>query len=345
MSNPTFRKPALYFKLPSNGKYYPEGSLDMPPNNELPIYPTTGLDEITVKTVDALFNGTAITEVIKSCVPSIKDPWEIPVIDLDPLLVTIKLASFGGSMDIETKCPKCDENSKFGLNLASILNTLKVGDYDSELEVNGLYVKYRPLKYKEFNQYNIQEFEFQKVLNTIATITDENIKERKNNDAVKASLEMQIDRMSTSIEYIKTPDVTVTDKEFIKEFLHGCSIDYFQRIKDHYFELKESTQTKPLEIKCISCGHEYEQPILLNYCEYFRAKLLYMNPEDIQKWIEEMEKEVNDIKSSALKMSWYMRGGITFNDILLLSDKERDAVNEIIKENLDTTKKTQLPFF
>lgn len=345
MSNPTFRKPALYFKLPSNGKYYPEGSLDMPPNNELPIYSTTGLDEITIKTVDALFNGSAITEVIKSCVPAIKDPWEIPVIDLDPLLVTIKLASFGSSMDIETLCPKCEETSKYGLNLTSILNNLKVGDYDSELEVDGLYVKYRPLKYKDFNRFNIQEFEFQKILNSIETIQNAMVKEQKSSDAMKASLEMYIDRMAASIEYIKTPDAIVTDKEFIKEFLFKCSIDNYESIKERYNTLKDSTQTKPLKIKCMSCEHEYEQPIILNYCEYFRAKLLYMNPEEIQKWIEDMEKEVTEIKNNALKMSWYMRGGITFNEIMMLSDKEREAINEIIKENLETTKKTQLPFF
>jgi hypothetical protein len=345
VSTPAFRKPALYFKLPSNGKFYPENSLKLPPNNELPVYPTTGLDEITIKTVDALFNGSAIVEVIRSCVPDIPDPWEIPVVDLDPLLVAIKLASFGNGMDIDSTCPECNESSKYGLNLTNILNNLKLGDYDSELEVDGIYVKFRPLKYKDYNRFNIQEFEFQKIINSIDMIKDEKLKEKKNIDAIMASLEMHIERITASIEYIKTSDNLVNNADFIREFLENCNVDYYRKIRERYTTLKESTQTKPLVIKCTHCSHEYEQLLMLNYCEYFRVRLLYMQPEEIQEWLTSMEKDALEIKNSALKMSWYMRGGISFNEILHLSDRERETINEIIKENLETTKKTQLPFF
>lgn len=44
-------------------------------------------------------------------------------------------------------------------------------------------------------------------------------------------------------------------------------------------------------------------------------------------------------------MSWYMRGGLSYDQALCLSTAERTLVNNIIKENLETTKKTQLPFF
>lgn len=44
-------------------------------------------------------------------------------------------------------------------------------------------------------------------------------------------------------------------------------------------------------------------------------------------------------------MSWYMRGGATYEDVLNMSSQERKILNEIIESNLDTTKKTQLPFF
>lgn len=61
--------------------------------------------------------------------------------------------------------------------------------------------------------------------------------------------------------------------------------------------------------------------------------------------IERMEKEADAIKEEALKMCWYMRGGITYQDALNLSYKEKQAVGRLIKENLDTTKKSGLPFF
>lgn len=58
-----------------------------------------------------------------------------------------------------------------------------------------------------------------------------------------------------------------------------------------------------------------------------------------------MEREGNDIKKNALKFSWYMRGGASYQDILNMSPQERAAIGEIIEDNLEITKKSQLPFF
>jgi len=58
-----------------------------------------------------------------------------------------------------------------------------------------------------------------------------------------------------------------------------------------------------------------------------------------------MDKEAAGIRQEAVKMSWYMRGGMTYDQILHLSYDERMIINNLIKENLETTKKTNLPFF
>lgn len=58
-----------------------------------------------------------------------------------------------------------------------------------------------------------------------------------------------------------------------------------------------------------------------------------------------MEKETNEIRQEALKMSWYMRGGLTYDQALQLSVAERKIIGDLIKENLETTKKSGLPFF
>ena len=58
-----------------------------------------------------------------------------------------------------------------------------------------------------------------------------------------------------------------------------------------------------------------------------------------------MEKETESIRREALQMTWYMRGGLTYDQALQLSVSERKIINEIIKGNLETTKKSGLPFF
>ena len=61
--------------------------------------------------------------------------------------------------------------------------------------------------------------------------------------------------------------------------------------------------------------------------------------------ITTMDTEAADIRREAVRMSWYMRGGMTYEQILNLSWEERVQINDLIKDNLETTKKTNLPFF
>ena len=58
-----------------------------------------------------------------------------------------------------------------------------------------------------------------------------------------------------------------------------------------------------------------------------------------------MEKEAKNLRSDSLKISWHMRGGITYEQALNLSPDERAMVSDIIKDHFETTKKTGLPYF
>ena len=58
-----------------------------------------------------------------------------------------------------------------------------------------------------------------------------------------------------------------------------------------------------------------------------------------------MEREDNELKRQGLKMSWYMRGGATYDDVMNMSHQERQMISELIKDNLETTKNSKLPFF
>ena len=58
-----------------------------------------------------------------------------------------------------------------------------------------------------------------------------------------------------------------------------------------------------------------------------------------------MDQEAKQITTEVLKLCWYMRGGVTYTEAMNMSTFEREAVSKIIKENLETTKKSGLPFF
>jgi len=264
-----FRRPALYLTLPSKGVGYAPGVIEFPENNELPIYPMTAIDEITSRTPDALFNGLAVVEIIKSCVPSIKKPWEILNIDLDPILVAIKMATNGQSMELETACPACEETSKYDINLTGILGSFKPGDYSIPLELDDLKVKFKPSTYQEVNKVSTAQFEIQRSLAAIDTVTDAEERNRKTAIVIKTINELTVELIAGAIEYIKTPDSTVFDKAYIHEFLLNCDKKTHHIIKDKHIELRKSTELKPLEVKCTHCNHEYQQQFNINISDFF----------------------------------------------------------------------------
>ena len=65
---------------------------------------------------------------------------------------------------------------------------------------------------------------------------------------------------------------------------------------------------------------------------------------EILQLANEMDKDAKAIKKEVLKMCWYMRG-LSYSEGMNLSYDEREIVGEIIKENLETTKKSGMPFF
>jgi len=58
-----------------------------------------------------------------------------------------------------------------------------------------------------------------------------------------------------------------------------------------------------------------------------------------------MEKETRNIRLDVLKLCWYMRGGVTYEEAMQMSQQERSVINDIVKDNMETTKKSGLPFF
>lgn len=70
-----------------------------------------------------------------------------------------------------------------------------------------------------------------------------------------------------------------------------------------------------------------------------------MDSDEISGWVDQMEKESREIKQEALRMVWYMRGGLSYESALNLSADERTTISKLIKDNLETTKKSGLPFF
>jgi hypothetical protein len=265
-----FRRPAVYIKLPSGGIGYPPGSLDMSESGELPVYPTTAIDEITTRTPDALFNGTAIVELIRSCIPNIKDPWAVPNTDLDAILVAIKTASSSsGEMDVDSTCPECSDTSTFKVNLSAILTSIGSPDYSTVMEVGELKIKLKSISFKDVNKASMEQFEFQRTISQLDSIQNEEERNIITANALTRITDLTMELICHSIEYIETPSMKVDQREFILDFLRHCDRNLYISIRDRSAEFRQVSEIKPMKMTCGSCNHAYEQTITLNPTDFF----------------------------------------------------------------------------
>jgi hypothetical protein len=250
--NKYYRQPAIYISLPSKGKYYTAESYQQTETGEIPVMPMTAKDEIAFKTPDAMINGQATVDVIKSCCPNILDPWQLTNYDLDTVLLGIRIATYGETMDINATVPVVNEQISHTVNLPALLETIKnIEIKDSFTTETGFEVFVKPLTYKQTTNAQVKTFEQQKLVAAVgqSQMTDEQ-KSQKFAEAHKALTELNFEILSTSFSKIKTPDgQTVEDQNQIKEFLNNADSKTVNDLQNKMLEIRNQAQVKPIKLK------------------------------------------------------------------------------------------------
>ena len=269
-----FRRPAVFISLPSGGEGYGPDDIEFEDENnlELPVYPMTAIDEITTKTPDALFNGTATVEIIKSCIPAIKNPWNVLSCDIDAIFIGIKAASGDEAIEVESTCPKegCGETESYAINLQNMLRTITSGDYSKPYNVGELSVYFSPINYKEMNAVSLRQFEIQAKYKDMNLIDDEKERIEKSQEALVEITSVTMEVLTGAISKIVAPEgQEITEKEYIIDFLQNCDTKTYEGIRDHNGDLRAASTIKSLDMKCAKCEHEYTQPFTLNATDFF----------------------------------------------------------------------------
>jgi hypothetical protein len=268
-----FRQAAIYFKLPSKGQFYPEGALEMPSNEELAVYPMTTKDEITIRTPDSLINGSCIVDVIQSCVPSMKDVWGVPSIDVDAALIAIRIASYGHEMEIKVKCPHCDHENEFVVDLRTILDDMQIPNFNDIIKIEGLKYKLKPQNYQTTNRINMLRFEEQKMVSQLLNSADEEdqskrleIFRKKMQDLV----ELNLDVLAECTEYIQLDDNTVvSDKTHIREYYSQCDKKITKNLSDIFREKNEAVINNLVKANCNNCSKLFSSSLEFDYSNFF----------------------------------------------------------------------------
>jgi len=245
-----FRQPKIYLKLPSSGNFYAPGSLVKTQNGEYPVYAMTAKDELLIRTPDALLNGQSTVDMIQSCVPNIKDAWAVPSIDVDAILVAIRIATYGEKLDINAFLPGLDEERTYETDLRNILDLLLGAAFDPKIEINeSMTVYIRPLTYAEFTQNALKSLEEQRIIGIVNNdqISDVD-KLTMFSKSFRKITELTVNIVTQSIDKIVTPDGEVSDPAFISEFINNAEKEFYKKIIDHLEKQKEKFSIPPFKI-------------------------------------------------------------------------------------------------
>ena len=271
------RQPKIYIMLPSRGEFWPKGSIEFPENGEFPVFSMTARDELLFKTPDALMNGQAVVDVIQSCIPAIKDAWVIPTIDLDTILIAIRLATYGEKMPFTHKVPGTNEEVEYEIDLRMLLDQQQNNQWIDQVAINSEFIIcVKPLTYRHMTQTSIKSFETTRIL---SMVNDESISDEKKIEMFHNSFnnltKVTVDLMSTSIFKIITADSEVTDARYISEFVNNADKEIFDVVQNHLNSLKLNNELKPLKFETTeeqqSAGapKTYEVPINFNDSDFF----------------------------------------------------------------------------
>ena len=200
----------------------------------------------------------------------------MPSIDLDAILIAIRIATYGENMDITTKVPGTGEERDFTVDLRLLLNKLVTVDFQHVIKLKNMIVEIRPLTYKEFTESSMKTFEEQRIFQLV---NDESIpdseKLAKFNQSFSKLTDLTVSVLTNSITKISIGDTVVTNPVHIKEFVDNTDKEFYKNITEHLEEQRKKFQIEPIKVSSsdedIEKGapKEYKVPITFDQSNFF----------------------------------------------------------------------------
>lgn len=263
-----FRQPKVFVKLPSGGAFSKPGTIQGDVNH-LPVYGLTGMDEIILKTPDALLSGESTASIISSCVPAIADPWEVSVIDVILILSAIRIATYGNLMHITSTCPSCGEENDYDVDLNRVVEYYMSLSFDNKIVLDNLVVTLQPLTYRKSTEINLKNFKLQQQIAQASVIEDKEKQQEVVNQLFKDLSKTQAEIFLDVIESVDTGDARVTERSYIAEWLTNCEKNIYDAVKQHNQKNNDIWAMPKFPVKCNHCQHESEVSIDLDNSSFF----------------------------------------------------------------------------
>lgn len=271
-----FRAPKLYTRLPSGGRFYTDDVVELGESREVAVYALTAKDEAILKNPDALLNGEAVSQIIKSCVPSVKKPRAMMSSDIDTLLVAIQGATYGDDLDVKGKCPTCGKECSGIASVEGALETMSVLEELYTFETaSGLIIEVKPFSYDSTIKAGIANFQSTRSLQSLANIEDEMEQLKAFNSSFVRMASVNFDLTVDSVASIRGTDAdgeefVVVDTVQIREFLENCETTIGKEIEKTIEKISKIGVNKLVQLECDEHG-TFEQEVGFDPVNFFTA--------------------------------------------------------------------------
>lgn len=273
-----FRQPKIYIRLPSSGNFYPPGALELTETGEFPVYAMTAKDELMFKTPDALLNGQSTVDVIQSCVPNIKNAWAMPSIDVDAVLVAIRIATYGENMDVMVNIPNTEITKEYQVDLRHVLDKLCSASFEPIVQINDdIVLQLRPLTYRETTINTTRTLEEQRIF---SIVNDEGMSDEEKvnifNQSFRRLTDLTVGTVSQTIAAIKTPEEVIQDRDIINDLINNCDASLFKNVVNHLEEQRKRFNIEPFTAHATpeeiedGAPETFEVPINLDASVFFK---------------------------------------------------------------------------
>ena len=273
-----YRQPQISIQLPSKARYYAADVVEKTTTGEHPVLPMTAIDELAFRTPDSMMNGQATVDVIRSCIPTILDPWQLVNYDIDTVLIAVRIASYGETIDVTSGVPGTNESATHTVSLPQMLEQLRNIEVTDTCELkDGLKITVSPLTYKQITESQLKTFEQQRIYAQVSQsqMTAEE-KTRRFTDSFKILSELNMSLLIGNIERIALPSgESVTDREQIKQFVENADAKLIKELENKLIDIRQQGSIKPFKAKAteeqIKAGAPatYEVPITFDNANFF----------------------------------------------------------------------------
>ena len=263
-----FRQFKLYIKLPAGMSYYAPGDINFTDSGEIGIMAMTGKDELILKNPDALLNGEALVEIIKSCAPAVSNPRVLLTNDVDAIITAIRYATYNDSLETELVCTNCAHENLFKLDLQYALDNMSY--LDEEYVVNlesGVSIFVKPYGFSELLNGLRAQFEQHKLKRALEsdTITDDERMKLFTNAFAEMSKITYTLMCNSVIKVVdENNEINVDNKDDIKEFLQNIDKKSVDKISDLIKDINQIGIKRTFMAKCEKCNNEWENEIDFN---------------------------------------------------------------------------------